>query len=258
MKLFFLLAHRRATAPNPVLTETFAILWKNGHKVDLGIAENIVLQPEQLSLKHDLYILKSHGDMWLSIASILHNLGAPILNPYPACATVRDKIVTSRMLRAANIPTPPSWVTGDLSLLYHIVADCPLVIKPFDGSKNSGIRIVHHSGELATTPPLTEMALVQEYIPSVEQEQKLYVIGDRVFGIHKEDETRTPFRVSAEVREIALRCGEVFGMGIYGLDVIIGADGPYVIDVNYFPSYKGLPDAAPLLANYILEFIHNM
>lgn len=258
MKLFFLLAHRRATAPNPVLTETFAILWRNGHKVDLGIAENIVLQPDQLPLNHDLYILKSHGDMWLSIAGILHKLGAPILNPYPACVTVRDKIVTSRMLRAANIPTPPSWVTGELSLLYHIVAEHPLVIKPFDGSKNSGIRIVQHSGELATTPPLTEMALVQEYIPSVEPEQKIYVIGDRVFGIHKEDETRKPFRVSSEVREIALRCGEVFGMGIYGIDVIIGANGPQVIDVNYFPSYKGLPEAGPLLANYILEFIRNM
>ncbi len=258
MKLFFLLAHRRGAAPNPVLTETFTILWRNGHKVDLGIAENLVMQPDQLLLNHDLYILKSHGDMWLSIAGVLHKLGASILNPYLACATVRDKIITSRHLREAGIPTPRSWVTGDLSLLYHIVADRPLVIKPYDGSKNSGIRIVQHSGELATTPPLTEMALVQEYIPSVEQEQKIYVIGERVFGIHKEDSTRTPFRVGADVREIALRCGEIFGMGIYGLDVIIGADGPYVIDLNYFPSYKGIPDVAPVLAGYILEFIHNM
>ena len=258
MKIFFLLAHKRGAAPNPVLTEIFTILWRNGHKVDLGIAENVVLQPDQLPLNHDLYILKSHGDMWLSIAGVLHNHGATILNPYPPCAILHDKIITSRWLRAAGIPVPRSWVTGDLSLLYPIVADRPLVIKPYDGSKNSGIRIVQHSGELANTPPLTEMALVQEYIVGVEHEQKVYVIGEEVFGIQKIGETRKPCTVSAEVKEIALRCGKVFDLGLYGLDVIIGANGPYVIDVNYFPSYKGIPNVAALLANHILEFIRNM
>jgi ribosomal protein S6--L-glutamate ligase len=55
------------------------------------------------------------------------------------------------------------------------------------------------------------------------------------------------------VQEIALRCGRIFGLGLYGLDVIEGPTGPVVIDLNYFPSYKGMPDAAALLARYILD-----
>ena len=60
-----------------------------------------------------------------------------------------------------------------------------------------------------------------------------------------------PVPVSEEVRRIALRCGEVCGLGLYGLDIIESPHGPFVVDVNYFPGYKGVPDVAPLIADYI-------
>ena len=63
-----------------------------------------------------------------------------------------------------------------------------------------------------------------------------------------------PCPVSEEVREIALRCGRVFGLGLFGLDLIEGPDGPVVVDVNYFPGYKGVPEAAPLIADYITDY----
>jgi hypothetical protein len=36
--------------------------------------------------------------------------------------------------------------------------------------------------------------------------------------------------------------------------VIENQDGPVVVDVNYFPGYKGVPDVAPLLADYVDRF----
>jgi Inositol 1,3,4-trisphosphate 5/6-kinase ATP-grasp domain len=36
--------------------------------------------------------------------------------------------------------------------------------------------------------------------------------------------------------------------------VIECPDGPVVVDLNYFPGYKGVPDIAPRLADYIDEF----
>jgi ribosomal protein S6--L-glutamate ligase len=96
--------------------------------------------------------------------------------------------------------------------------------------------------------------LVQEYVPG--EEIKVAVIGNEVFGVRKvespEGSTRVDCPVSDEIRQLALRCGEVFGLSLYGLDVIEGPDGPVVIDVNYFPSYKGVPHAAELLADHIL------
>jgi hypothetical protein len=33
--------------------------------------------------------------------------------------------------------------------------------------------------------------------------------------------------------------------------VIESPEGPIVVDVNYFPGYKGVPAVAPLIADYI-------
>ncbi len=57
--------------------------------------------------------------------------------------------------------------------------------------------------------------------------------------------------VTDEIRDIAIRCGEALGLGLYGMDVIESPDGPVVVDVNYFPGYKGVPGAAAHIADYI-------
>ena len=56
------------------------------------------------------------------------------------------------------------------------------------------------------------------------------------------------------MRAIALRCGQVCGLGLYGLDVVESQCGPVVVDVNYFPGYKGVPDVAPRIADYIDQY----
>ncbi len=68
-----------------------------------------------------------------------------------------------------------------------------------------------------------------------------------------QDKYGEPFEVSPELREIALRCGEVFGLDLYGLDVVISGGQPYVGDINKFGSFIGVPDAPVLLANHILR-----
>ncbi|HEY7183748.1 MAG TPA: hypothetical protein VIC84_20115, partial [Blastocatellia bacterium] len=57
--------------------------------------------------------------------------------------------------------------------------------------------------------------------------------------------------ITDEIREISQRVGEVCGLGLYGLDIIESDRGPYVVDVNYFPGYKGVPNAAGMIADYI-------
>jgi glutathione synthase/RimK-type ligase-like ATP-grasp enzyme len=37
------------------------------------------------------------------------------------------------------------------------------------------------------------------------------------------------------------------------VDLIETEEGPYVIEVNFFPGYKGVPEAERLLAEYIFE-----
>ena len=58
--------------------------------------------------------------------------------------------------------------------------------------------------------------------------------------------------VRIEMREIALGCGRAFGVGLYGVDLITSGGKAYVVDINTFPGFKGAPNAAELLAEYIM------
>lgn len=258
-KLYIMLAFtRNQHTPNPVLVEVFARLRQQGCQVEIGIANELVLDPARLTVTHDLYILKSHTTLWLSLAGILHEQGARLLNPYPACLAAHNKIVAAQRLRAAGIRVPETWVTGNLNLLWSIVQDRPLIIKPYTGSKGEGIVIVRTPAELAQLPPLTQPMLVQECLPGYGEDLKVYVVGHHVFGIrkvlHQGVLQRTPVLISEEVRQLALQCGQWFGLGLYGLDVLETEAGPIVVDLNYFPSYKGIPGVALLIAEYIMMY----
>jgi len=259
MKLYMMLSYcRTPLIQNPVLVELMDILRQQNIQVDIGIAQDIVMQPGCMASLYDLYILKSHSDLWLSLAGVLHEQGARLLNPYPACQEVTNKIVATQRMQTAGIPAPESWVTGDLNLLMPIAAEKSLIIKPHIGGRGMGVHVIHNPHELSLITPPQEPLLIQEYIPGAEL--KIYVIGERVFAVRKPFNSTSfmiagqPARVSQEAREIALKCGRVFGLGLYGLDIIESANGPVVVDLNYFPSYKGVPGAAKLIADYIMSY----
>jgi ribosomal protein S6--L-glutamate ligase len=250
-----------ARSPNPALVSVFDILRGRGFQVEIGIAEQMLLRPEELSVKHDLYVLKSHSDLWLSLAGVLHQQGARLLNPYLPCIATQNKIMTARRLHAAGVPIPRSWVTGNLNLLNGVAAGRALVMKPFDGRRGNGVHIVSEPGELASVPSPRRPVLVQEFVPGRAEELKVSVVGTEVFAVRQPPATngktppRIPCPVSPEVRRIALRCGEVCGLSLYGLDMIEGFGGPVVVDLNYFPSYRGVEKAASVIADYIEAYL---
>lgn len=255
MKVYFMLAFsRNARDPNPVLVELFETLRRLHWEVEIGVASELILDSAHLTTHADLYVLKSHSPLWLSLAGTVHNQGGRLLNPYLPCLLAHNKIVAARRLEAANIPTPRSWVTGDLRLLRAISDERPVVLKPYVGGRGVGVALVRNSEDLLAVPAPQEPVLVQEYVAG--DELKVYVIGEEVFGVRKIHTSAGPLRVpspvSDSVRAIALRCGSIFGLTLYGLDVIEGLHAPVVIDLNYFPSYKGVPHAAALLANCIV------
>jgi len=71
-----------------------------------------------------------------------------------------------------------------------------------------------------------------------------------------EQKLGTPFTITPELREFALRCKNAFRVEIFGLDVVWSGGRPYVVDVNSFPGFKGVPDAALRLADHIYNAAH--
>lgn len=255
-RLYFLLVRRVPPVPSPVLDEVFARLRRRGFAVDAGIAEDAVARPDTLVPTHDLYVLKSHTELSLSIAGVLNARGARFLNPYASCLATQNKIVVARYLASADVPTPACWVTGDLSLMQAMARRHPLIVKPYLGHRGAGIRIVRDASELAGIA-LDGPALIQEYVEGSGEDLKVYVVGEQVYAVRKPfsptsfTEPGRPCAVDAAVRDIALRCGRALGLGLYGLDIVEGQRGPVVVDVNFFPGYKGVPGVAEPIADYI-------
>jgi len=260
MKLFFMLVRRVPPVASPVLEEVFDILTRRGFQVGSGISEEMLIRPELLSAEHDLYILKSHTELSKSLAGIVYLRGGRLLNPYFSCVFTQDKIMAMHIFRDAQIPVPRSWVTGDLAMLKPVAREIPLLIKPYQGHRGAGLRVIRNPDELDAVPPQETPVLIQEYIRGSGEDFKIYVVGDRVFGTRKPfsadsfTKAGRPCDLSKEIKDIALKCGEAFGLGLYGIDVLESPQGPVVVDLNYFPGYKGIPGIAPLIAEYIEQY----
>jgi ribosomal protein S6--L-glutamate ligase len=260
MRLYFLLVRRVPPVQSPVLADVFERLERRGFTVEGGIAEELVDRVDTLDPEHDLYLLKSHTELSLSLAGVLHARGARLLNPYESCATTQNKIIAFRRLRAAGVPVPRSWVTGDFRLLRSVAERFPLIVKPYLGHRGIGIHVVQTPRDLDRLPHTDGAVIVQEYLEGSGEDLKLYVVGERVFGVRKpfSPESFTvpgvPCEVDAEARSMALRVGRALGLGLYGIDVVESPAGPAVVDVNYFPGYKGVPGAGALIASYIERY----
>jgi ribosomal protein S6--L-glutamate ligase len=255
-----MLVRRVPPVPSPVLIEVFAILERRGFRVGSSIAEERRWRSDRLVPHDDLYVLKSHTELSLSLAGAYHALGARLLNPYLSCLAAQNKIVAFRRLHAAGIPAPRTWTGSDPSLLRELLARGPLVVKPHRGHRGHGVHVIRNERDLALVPSAPTPWVIQEHAEGTGEDLKVYVVGDRVFAVRKpfspDSFTRPgrPSPVSSEVRSIALRSGEAFGLGLYGLDMIEGPDGPVVVDLNYFPGYKGVSGVAPLIADYVEGF----
>jgi ribosomal protein S6--L-glutamate ligase len=244
---------------NPVMAETFRILSERGVKLDLFRPEDQMVDLANLRVQNDLYILKSGTELALSVAGALHALGAVTLNPYPTVAMMRNKIIVTRMLKEAGVPTPDTYVASDPGEFRPLLDSGPLILKPYRGSRGAGIHIVREPQELDELN-LDGLMLAQRYHTPDGPDWKIYCIGGRLFGIRRiwpirtyEDKLGEPCNLSAELRDVAIRCGQVFGIDLYGLDTVMSHGRPYVVDVQKFGSYMGVPDAPRVLADYLVE-----
>ncbi len=252
-----MIVRRVPPVPSPILVEAYERLRGKGYEVGESIAEEVLTRCDEINLTEDLYILKSHTELSLSLAGVLYTRGARLLNPYPSCALTQNKIVVSRLLSEAGVPAPRSWVTADFSLLRDLAASTQLIIKPYMGHRGAGIVKVNSPKDLDALGTFDYPVIVQEYIPGSGEDLKVYVVGDQVYGVQKPfSETSfsvpgRPVPLTDEVVELSRKVGKACGLGLYGLDIIEGERGPFVVDVNYFPGYKGVPNAAAMIADYI-------
>jgi ribosomal protein S6--L-glutamate ligase len=260
MRIQFILNRRALPEPSPVLESTFSHLRTRGVEVDAIVPEERVAAVNDLSPRHDLYVLKSHTELALSVATTLHSLGARLLNPVRSCLITQDKIICTRLLSEAGVPIPRSWITGNFASLALLLDEGPLIAKPHRGHWGRGIHILNSVHDIERLRAEAGPYLVQRYLGADHDDLKAYVVGQQVFAVFKHfsetsfQDAGRPADLDRHTRDIVLACGAALGLHLYGVDLVHTDAGPFAVDVNYFPGYKGIPEAGELIADYIYQF----
>ena len=242
------------------------VLTEVGAAVDLIHPLAGVTDLSNVRIDHDLYVLHQIDGFALSLAGALHAQGAAIVNPYPVTLALHDKIVMFRILQAAGVRTPATYVTSHPDKLAPLLEAGPLIVKPYKGTDGYGIRVIKSAAELADVPHGKEgkerhgkePVFTQRYHPPQGHDRKMFSIGGRIFGVKKVFPRRTeaekhgePFTPTPELCEIVVRCGQAFGIELYGVDIVESDRTPYVVDMSSIPGFKGVPDAPLRLAKYL-------
>jgi ribosomal protein S6--L-glutamate ligase len=258
MRIGMFMQRHPATRKSPIMPDVVQLLREWGAKVDLIYPEERFTELASLHIEHDLYVLKSGTEVALSLAGALHSVGATILNPYSVAATLRDKITATRVLQEAGVPVPDTYVSSYPKLFAPLLDAGPLVLKPYRGSQGRGVHVVFDVDDLADSIGDGSPVFAQRYHKPQGEDRKIYCIGGQLFGVLRvwppksyEEKIGKPFTITPELRDIALRSGRAFGIDLFGLDVVISNGKPYVVDIQAFPGFKGVPDAALRLADYI-------
>lgn len=255
MKIGFILGYQRPSSRS-WLHQVIDLLRSWGGTVDEIYPGKGLIDLSKVCVEHDLYVLKpSDSDLALSYAGILHGLGARILNSYPVSAMLRDKVLTTQKIQRAGIPVPHTVAVLKAEQVRELLDTGPLIVKPYRGHLGQGVRLIRSPDDIR---PLEGVHLAQHYHPPDGLDRKIYSIGGRIFGVLRKfpaqtyaEKTGTPFTVEPELLSLIKRCGDVFGIDTFGVDVIISDGKPYVVDMSAFPGFKGVPDAATRIADYL-------
>ncbi len=254
--------YRYETMPMAVIDQ----LAQWGYSIDLlapGIA--ITCLDDLVRQKYDAYILKTVSDgPGLSILEAAEAIGIPTINNSRAIRLVRDKAIATAFASAHGLPTPRTYFVAQPQMLSQVPeAEYPLVIKPSNGSSGRNVYRIDHARDIQTLPfndHRNGFLLAQQYIENTGFDIKLYVIGKEAYAVAKKSPLHPEITVDKqlipltyELRNLALRVGALFGLDIYGLDVVDTPQGLVMVDINDFPGFGQVPQAVSRIARHIIR-----
>ena len=214
-----------------------------------------------------------------TVQELLEILGLPFTGPgVAACARCIDKVLAKHELRGAGVPTPDWFAFNETAFRELGAADAlgeleqrlgfPLVVKPSRGGSALGVKFAASWFEvpeaLVSAFSYDERVLLERFVEgrelavSVLGGEALPIVeaipgdGDRYDFEARYEIGRTEFACPAElgeadaaaVREAALGAYAALGCsGFSRVDLILGQDGPQVLEVNAIP---GLTDTSLL------------
>ena len=210
----------------------------------------------------------------LGILHALREFGVPVYNDARAIERSVDKSMTSVLLRAAGVATPPAWAIESAAEAQALVAreaalGNALVLKPLFGSQGNGLRLVGFvEGVVVPLPPLDNgyggLAYLQRFIAARTQpghDFRVLVVGGVAIAAMRRVSEHWIHNVAQgarcepqsladgcgpELSQLAVAAARALDMDYAGVDLMPSADGIQVIEVNGVAAWQGLQRVTPV------------
>jgi ribosomal protein S6--L-glutamate ligase len=248
-----------------------AWLEEQGHAVRMVVADDgsrvSLLAPDAGAVSawtglrpDDVVVARSRHPFALALLKEAESLGARTVGSWAAVQRVRNKVRCVLALKERGLPVPETFVASrptDLAQLEP--SSFPLLLKPFQGDNSRGIQLVRAPEELASVEWSEAIVLAQRYVEAGGVDVKLYAVADQVWAIRcpspltNGNGRPTPVPVDAALEGLAHDCAATFELPLLGIDLVEGARGPLIVDVNEFPNYTGIDDAPAAIGRLLLD-----
>lgn len=192
-------------------------------------------------------------------------------------SNARDKLRANQILSRHNIGMPATAFVrnrADVRPAIEQVGGAPVVIKLLEGTQGIGVILAPEvkvaEAIIETLHSTNQNVLIQRFVSeSRGRDIRALVVGDRVVAAMRRtargDEFRSnvhrggsvePVELTPEYQQAAVRSAQIMGLRVAGVDMLEGADGPLVMEVNSSPGLQGIEAATQLdVAGAIIDHI---
>lgn len=186
-----------------------------------------------------------------------------------------DKLLTHLFLQQAKIPMPTTYLTSSPTAAKKILqkVNYPIIFKFPSGTGGKGVMYAESfaaaSSLMDALESLRQPFLIQEYIETGGEDIRVIVVGDKVVAgmkrkavlgekranIHAGGEGEA-FLPDTHTKKIAVEAAKVIGADICAVDLLEGAKGPVVVELNLSPGLQGITKATGVpVADKIAQFL---
>ena len=203
-------------------------------------------------------------DYGLAVVRQFEAMGTFVVNGSKGILDSRDKMRSLQILSHNGLRVPDTILTKSnkgMNAVLQTVKEMPAVLKLLRGTQGVGVMLLHSPISIAsvldTFYSLEEDLLIQQFLKQgAGKDYRLFVVGGNVIAtmmrtapkgefrsnIHRGGEGK-PITLPKSYRRIAILASDAFQLGVAGVDIMDGPNGPTLLEVNSSPGFEGIEKA---------------
>src|SRR5210317_674883 len=189
----------------------------------------------------------------------------------------RDKLRSLQILSRHHVGLPrTTFVRDKKDVLPAIkrIGGAPVVIKLIEGTQGIGVLLAESNKQAESIIELLQSqkqnVLIQKFVAeSKGKDVRAFVVGDQVVAsirrvaqgqefrsnVHRGG-TAEAIELDEQYAETAIRCTQILGLRVAGVDMLEGKDGPQVMEVYSSPGLEGIEKCTELdVAGAVIDYI---